>query len=108
MKSEDQTAPHMISIDGDMDALTIKQLRSQFEDVVENKTCNVIIDLHKVEFIDSSGIGALVFLFKRLTAANRSLLIKGVHGQPGDIFSFLRIDKTIPTQMSDVSKSAVK
>jgi len=108
MKPEDQSSPHVIAINGDMDALTIKKLRSQFEDVVENKTCNVIVDIQKVEFIDSSGIGALVFLFKRLTAAHRSLLIKGVHGQPGELFAFLRIDKTIPTQLGNTPKSAVK
>lgn len=88
-----------ITIEGDMDALTIKQLRNQFEEIIVNENGNVTVDISKVEFIDSSGIGALVFLYKRLTATGRSMLIKGVHGQPGDLFAFLRIDKTIPTQI---------
>jgi len=92
--------PRVIVIDDDMDALTVRQLRTEFEDAVENDDRNVTVDVTKVGFIDSSGIGALVFLFKRLAAVGRTLEIKGVQGQPRDLFKFLRIDKTISVQMA--------
>lgn len=100
MKSAPDTNPTVIVVDGDMDALAIKQLRSEFENVAENDDRDVSVDMSQVEFIDSSGIGALVFLFKRLTAAGRALDIRGVHGQPRDLFSLLRIGKTIPVQVT--------
>lgn len=101
MKPASDTNPRVISVDGDMDALAIKQLRSEFENVVENDDRDVCVDMTRVEFIDSSGIGALVFLFKRLTAVGRGLDIRGVHGQPRDLFSLLRIGKAIPVQVTD-------
>jgi anti-anti-sigma factor len=91
---------HVIVINDDMDAQAARKLRSEFENAVEKDDRNVTIDINKVDFIDSSGIGALVFLFKRLTAVDRTLVIKGVHGQPRDLFEFLRIDKTISVQMA--------
>ena len=42
----------------------------------------VVIDLSHVTFIDGSGLGALSFLFKRLTARGRRLRLAGVSGQP--------------------------
>lgn len=101
MKSASETNPRVIVVDGDMDALAIKQLRSEFENVLENDDHDVSVDMTHVEFIDSSGIGALVFLFKRLTAVGRALDIRGVHGQPRDLFSLLRIGKTIPVQVTE-------
>ncbi len=107
MNSTSQMNPRVIEIDGDMDALMVKQYRSKFEDVVNIDKGDVTLDMSRVEFIDSSGLGALVFLFKRLTASGRALEIKGVHGQPRDMFAFLRVDQAIPVKTindTDVSE----
>ena len=98
MNSSSQISPRVIEIDGDMDAMMVKQIRSKFEDVVNIDEGNVTLDMSRVEFIDSSGLGAIVFLFKRLTASGRKLDIKGVHGQPRDLFTFLRVDQAISVQ----------
>jgi anti-anti-sigma factor len=108
MNPTSQISRRVIEIDGDMDALMVKQIRSEFEDVVNIDKGDVTLDMTRVEFIDSSGLGALVFLFKRLTAASRQLEIKGVHGQPRDMFAFLRVDQAIPVQTindSEVSEN---
>lgn len=98
MNSTSQISPRVIEIDGDMDALMVKQIRSEFEDVVNIDIGDVTLDMSRVEFIDSSGLGALVFLFKRLTASGRGLEIIGVHGQPRDMFAFLRVDQAMPVR----------
>ena len=43
--------------------------------------------------VDSSGIGALVSLYKRVRAQGGSVVIKGVRDQPLAIFRLLRLDK---------------
>ena len=43
---------------------------------------DVTMELSNVSFIDSSGIGAVVFLFKRLHEHGRALRVIGAHGQP--------------------------
>lgn len=81
--------------DGAFDAAAAAAARPQLDQLVEGNA-DVLVDLSAVEFIDSSGIGAIVFLFKRLTAKGRQLRLSGVHGQPLQLMEFLRIPRVIP------------
>ena len=81
-------------IDGSLDALAVEILRPKFDALVQDQA-DVVIDLGNTHFIDSSGIGAIVFLFKRLRALERKLSLTAVHGQPLELLNHLRINKTI-------------
>ncbi|MCV6612569.1 MAG: STAS domain-containing protein [Amphritea sp.] len=83
-----------LTIEGSLDALAVETLRPQFDALVQDET-DVVINMDKAEFIDSSGIGAIVFLFKRLRALDRNLSLAGVHGQPLELMKHLRIDQSI-------------
>lgn len=74
-----------IRIETDMDAERVGALRAEFETLAEAGE-DVVLDLGRVRFIDSSGIGAIVFLFKRLTARERKLSVTNVQGQPMRLF----------------------
>lgn len=84
-----------IAIHGPFDALAAERMRNKFENIISAGEEDVILDLTGVDFVDSSGIGAIVFLYKRLTSQSRMLQLSGLHGQPRDLFKFLRIDRTI-------------
>lgn len=94
------TSPIEYPVAGDLDALAIKSLRPDFTRLGETAEADVVIDLSRVDFVDSSGVGALVFLYKRLAERERSLTLRGVHGQPRDLFAFLGMDKTIVMETS--------
>lgn len=84
-----------IAIHGPFDALAAERMRDSFEGIVASGNDHIVLDLSGVDFVDSSGIGAIVFLYKRLTTQQRTLKLAGLHGQPRDLFKFLRIDRTI-------------
>ena len=86
----------VIAVEGDFDAEIAGQARQQLEDIVNDWFGDVEIDLFKTEFLDSSGIGAIVYLFKRLNARNQVFQLSGVVGQPKEIIEMLRIDRAIP------------
>jgi anti-anti-sigma factor len=90
-----------IIIHGDFDALSLSQngMRQQLESVIETAEGNIQIDLSKVEFMDSSGIGAMVFLFKRLKSRGLRLEILQPVGQPRQLLEMLRINEAIPVQL---------
>ncbi|MGO9173890.1 MAG: STAS domain-containing protein [Rhodomicrobium sp.] len=52
---------------------------------------DAVLDLSKVEFADSSGPGALVFLHKRLVSKGLKLKIVGLNGQPPQLFTNLHL-----------------
>jgi anti-sigma B factor antagonist len=75
-------------IDGDMDAHSMPSLRAAFEELADKQT-DVVLDFSDVKFLDSSGIGGIVFLFKRLTAAGKKLSLTKVSGQPMRLLTHL-------------------
>ena len=87
----------LIKLRGEMDATGCAHIRHEIENVTNVKEqSNIILDLSLISFLDSSGIGMIVFLYKRLKAQGRSLEVYGVQGQPQELMELLRIDKVIP------------
>ena len=96
----------ILKLSGEMDALGCSQIRSDLEEIAKQQHPHIILDINNINFIDSSGIGAIVFLFKRLKEQGRTLEIIGVHGQPQELMTLLRISTAIPLSYSVNSESA--
>jgi len=84
----------VVSLSGDFDVSSVGSAKPLFEDLAVNGS-DVIVDLSQVRFIDSSGIGALVFLYKRLIAQQHEMVLLGVDGQPKELLDILKITQTI-------------
>lgn len=80
----------VVRIDGDMDAAAMKAQRPMFEELAECAD-DVVLDMSSVGFIDSSGVGAIVFLYKRMLASNRKLKLQKLGGQPHQLLTYLRL-----------------
>ena len=52
---------------------------------------DVMLDLSRVTFVDSTGIGALVALHRRLVARGHKLKVFGLRGQPLQLFMNLKL-----------------
>jgi len=52
---------------------------------------DVVLDLSRVHFIDSHGLGAVVALLRRLRSKGLNLKVAGLHGQPLNIFLTLNL-----------------
>lgn len=78
----------------DLDAATINPVKEIFKDYA-NCDKDVVIDLTDVHFIDSSGIGAIVFLYKRLLAKQLQVVVVGLHGQPEQLFDMLQLNRSL-------------
>jgi len=87
-----------IFLSGALNAAAMENIRQIFDTMAVSQVDEVVIDLSKVKVMDASGVGALVFLFKRLKNAERSMKITGAHGQPEAIIRLLRMEKAIDTQ----------
>ena len=87
----------VIALHGEFDALGTAGIRAGLEQVASSAgPALVVLDLSRVSFIDSSGVGAIVYLFKRLKALGRSLELTGVHGQVRELLELLRVHKALP------------
>lgn len=62
---------------GQLDAYSEKQFMEYVADVLKTNKLPAVLDLSKIDFLDSSGLGALVQLAKQCTDAKRSFLLVG-------------------------------
>ncbi len=98
---ESETGTLVLSINGDMDAIGCRDIQPTIDQVLQQEHQQVQIDLAQVAFLDSSGIGAIVYLYKRLIEKERTMEIKNAHGQPLELIKLLRIENAIPVNTTE-------
>jgi anti-sigma B factor antagonist len=77
-----------------LDAITVPELRSMIDQLAE-RGGKVVFDMGSVRVIDSSGVGVVVKLFKRLRDRGGALRLCRVAEQPAAIFRLMLIDKLL-------------
>ena len=83
----------VLTLRGNLDAITAPELRPTIDELVASRRTKVIFDLHGLELIDSSGVGAIVSLFKRVRMLGGDVKIARLANQPKEIFRLLRLDR---------------
>ena len=67
----------MINFTGQLDAYSEKQFTTFINEVFASNQLSVVIDLSNIDFIDSSGLGAMVQAAKKCTESKRSFSVVG-------------------------------
>src|SRR5215471_19113708 len=63
----------VLEVGGEIDVYTAPQLRARLISLVEDGARRVVVDLGRVEFLDSTGLGVLVGALKRLRGVGGEL-----------------------------------
>ncbi len=63
----------VIEVGGEIDVYTAPKLRERIIELVDEGQYNLVVDLEKVEFLDSTGLGVLVGGLKRVRGHDGSL-----------------------------------
>ena len=67
----------VLNFTGQLDAYSEKQFTTFINDVLATNQLSVVIDLSNIDFIDSSGLGAMVQAAKKCTQSKRSFSVVG-------------------------------
>lgn len=68
--------PHaIVTVAGEVDAYTAPVLRDKFVELVNSGVDRLVVDLRRVTFIESVGLGTLIAARKRLRRFDRSLCL---------------------------------
>jgi anti-sigma B factor antagonist len=79
---------------GSLDVQNSASIRAETAAFEQAGTKKVLVDLRELRQIDSSGVGALMSLFKRLRSAGGQVCFAAAAGQPRAVLKVLRFDKT--------------
>ena len=92
-KRTDRGDQTVLSIEGALDAVSAPDLRPTLDTLVNENRQQIIIDLSMLRLIDSSGVGAIVALYKRIHAKGGKVSVRGLKDQPLAIFKLLRLER---------------
>lgn len=82
---------------GILDGVRGNQLRREVSDIVAAGANFVLIDLQHVNFIDSSGLGALVSAMKTVRGAGGKLFVCSINDQVKMLFELTKMNRVFET-----------
>jgi len=82
----------VLEIGGEIDVYTAPRLRERLVEVVGAGDTHVVVDLGRVDFLDSTGLGVLVGAHRRLRAGGGSLNLVIPHERLLKIFRITGLD----------------
>lgn len=94
MLLQTQIRPNVLSIqvlNDRIDAASAIQFKEQMRNLTQNAATRVVLDLSEVQFLDSSGLGAIVAV-KKLLAPDRELELSGLTPTVERVFRLTRMD----------------
>jgi anti-sigma B factor antagonist len=77
-------------VDGDLDAGFVDKFRAEIDSLAQAQE-DVVLNLSRVGFVDSCGIGALIALHRKLISRGHRLKVMGLRGQPLQLFINLEL-----------------
>ena len=84
----------VLALKGELDLRTAPHLRVQLAELVRRCDADVVLDLEGVAFIDSTGLAAMLNALRRLTRAQRCLMLVCPDGPVRRILHLTRLDGT--------------
>lgn len=81
----------VLDITGEIDLYNAPEIKDIISKLIEEKKYNVIINLEKVSYIDSSGIGALISSLSNLKKYQGGLKIINVYASVRKVFELTKL-----------------
>ncbi len=87
----------VVKLKGELDLVIADKLRKEIDLRLEDGNIrNLIINLEKVNFIDSSGLGVILGRYKKIASASGRMFIVGANPAVEKILVFSGINKLVP------------
>lgn len=90
---ESQDGLVLLKLAGSLDAMTAPELLPTIDRLVDEKRTRITVNLEGLDLIDSSGVAAIVALYKRTRSNGGRVTVTGARDQPLAIFKLLRMDR---------------
>jgi anti-sigma B factor antagonist len=105
IRSEQDGTACTITLEGEVDVYTAPRLKEELVSLIQGGCSHVIIDLERVSFIDSSGLGVLVSALRRAREKDGAVRIVCKRESILKIFRITGLDKVFPI-FSDAAEAS--
>ncbi|HOP63302.1 MAG TPA: STAS domain-containing protein [Spirochaetota bacterium] len=83
----------IVELEGPLNSETSPDFEDYIKKLIENETVFILIDMKKLSFISSEGIGAALMLHKRITDKNGNVIFCNLNGEVTGLFRLLGFDR---------------
>ncbi|MBQ9631225.1 MAG: STAS domain-containing protein [Treponema sp.] len=87
---------YIIDVNGEMDLYNSYKLKELVMKMLEKSVKFFIINLEQVDYIDSSGIGALIYICSTMKKLNLKLAIANIHGSVKKVIELTKLTGYFP------------
>lgn len=86
----------VLSLNGELKIVSAEDCKNLINTLInEAEAKKVIMDIAKLEFLDSAGLAVFISAYKKMSVENGKLAICGLRGQPRNIFEISNMQKII-------------
>lgn len=107
VKILNQPACSVLSFEGlkNLDANSAHRVKAEIKGLLSDETINAVIDLSSIQFIDSTGFGALISVLKTVKGRNGNLILTGVSSELRELMDLMQLLNVF--QLSDTVEEAI-
>jgi anti-sigma B factor antagonist len=78
---------------GEIDIYTSTKFKEKVLDSFNSKKTDILIDGEKLDYVDSTGLGALIYILKNLKNENYKIYLSNIKPNIRKLFSITELDK---------------
>ena len=82
-----------VSLAGELDVSTADELKKSLHKLVDEKNIDMKLNLENLDYIDSTGLGVMIGILKRLKIENKEVYIEKPKNNVRRIFNITGLDK---------------
>ena len=94
----------LVGVHGSVDLTSAPDLRNRLAELIDDGILCIIVDLTTTDFLDSTGLGALVAALKRLRMKDGEIRVVCTSGHVRKVFEITSLDRVFP--MHDTVEAA--
>ncbi|MBI5762315.1 MAG: STAS domain-containing protein [Planctomycetes bacterium] len=83
----------IVVLAGDIDLNHSPSLHSALVDVTNERPKRLLLDLREVPYMDSSGVGTMVEVFRRVSAYKGKMVLFGMNPRVRSVFEITKLDR---------------
>lgn len=108
VKIDNQSSFSVLQFEGikNLDANNAQRIKAEIKGLLSEKVKNVFIDLNSIQFIDSTGFGALISILKEVKSRGGKLVLCGISNEVKELMDLMQLLTVFETSPSIEAASA--
>jgi anti-sigma B factor antagonist len=86
---------NLLAVSGEIDLFAAPELKETIADAIDGQACDLIVDLTRTAFIDSSGLGAVLMAMKRARSHGGRMVVVDGEGGVAQAFRVAGVDQIV-------------